>query len=399
MQEAPRILFAIQSYAKGAAATADISADLIDHIAACGFRTDVFCSNNNSNPRHNRAPVHERHGLIDIHRWNSPLSISGRYNQLFYLCGLFLYTIVHGHKYSIVVTTDEPYGACFIVALIRLLYPRIRLICWVMDIGYVRTARQKGKAVKRMLVSLIGRAISWSYRRAAKVVVLGSCMRRLLERQGISPLRLIEIPPWPPLDPLRALPAIESSFPDAPLAILYSGHLGRWHEVPAIIKMLQESRSLPVRFEFSAVGEGMSKIREFASCNPTSKVVFRGRVAVESLRRHLEDAHIHLATLAIDMEGTCVPSKVYAAMCVGRPVIFVGPRNCQAAIDIEASNGGFVITPGDHEALLSTIRSLAANPEICCVLGANALAWYEKHRARRVALQQWTDMVSPLLAL
>jgi glycosyltransferase involved in cell wall biosynthesis len=398
VDDVPRLLFAIPSYAKDAAATADIMADLIDHMAACGLRADVFCSNNNSSSRKRRAPVYERHGLVEIHRWSSPLRISGRYNQLYYLFGLFIYTLVNGHKYRVVVTTDEPYGASFIIALLRICYPRIRPICWVPDIGYIRTGRQTGQPAKRFVVRLVGSVVSWSYRRATRVVVLGSCMRRLMEQQGISPHKLVEIPPWPPIDPDQTLLAVESSFPDAPLTILYSGHLGPWHEVSTIMKMLEESSSLAIRFVFSAVGEGMSRIREFANRSPTGQVVFQDRVAVGDLRRHLEAAHIHLATLAIDMEGTCVPSKVYAAMCVGRPVIFIGPRDCQAARDIEAANGGFVIAPDDEQALLCTIQSLAANPGSCRILGANALAWYKKHKSRRVALNQWSEMVHTLLS-
>ena len=55
------------------------------------------------------------------------------------------------------------------------------------------------------------------------------------------------------------------------------------------------------------------------------------------------------------MVGLSVPSKVYAIMAAGRPMLYIGPKGSEAAVLIEEADCGTVIEPGDFAGALDAV--------------------------------------------
>ncbi len=52
-----------------------------------------------------------------------------------------------------------------------------------------------------------------------------------------------------------------------------------------------------------------------------------------------------------------MPSKLQAAFGLGRPVIFVGPRDSEPADWIAESGGGWIVAEGDVDGLLQAVAA------------------------------------------
>ena len=94
------------------------------------------------------------------------------------------------------------------------------------------------------------------------------------------------------------------------------------------------------------------------------------------------------------MLGTCVPSKTYGALAYGRPVVFIGRKECQAAKDILEANAGRVVENADE--LVAAIEDFLSNPETLELCSYNARkAFLEKHCAQAV-FKKWDELIEEI---
>jgi UDP-N-acetylglucosamine:LPS N-acetylglucosamine transferase len=91
------------------------------------------------------------------------------------------------------------------------------------------------------------------------------------------------------------------------------------------------------------------------------------------------------------MLGTCVPSKTYGALAYGRPVVFIGPKECLAAQDVLEANAGRVVENADE--LVDAVKEFLANREKLEICSLNARkAFLEKHCAQAV-FRKWDQLL------
>jgi hypothetical protein len=83
----------------------------------------------------------------------------------------------------------------------------------------------------------------------------------------------------------------------------------------------------------------------------------------------MESGDVHLISMAEDAAGLLVPSKLYSALAVRRPCIFVGPVQSEAARVINDFKAGAVVPQDEPEILAQTIIGLRSNSE----------AWFSAH--------------------
>ena len=105
-----------------------------------------------------------------------------------------------------------------------------------------------------------------------------------------------------------------------------------------------DGAAAPVRFIFAGSGPRLGLVRDaLASCR---NVEFRPPAPLEELATSLAGADVHLACMSEELLGLVVPSKIYGALAVGRPCVFLGPSPSEAARVFAESGRGVVLPPG-----------------------------------------------------
>jgi hypothetical protein len=77
----------------------------------------------------------------------------------------------------------------------------------------------------------------------------------------------------------------------------------------------------------------------------------------------MESGDVHLISMREDAAGMLVPSKLYAALAVGRPCIFVGPEQSETAKVITDFHAGAIVHQGDARALADKILQYRTSGE------------------------------------
>jgi len=129
---------------------------------------------------------------------------------------------------------------------------------------------------------------------------------------------------------------------------------------------------------FAGGGRRLDEVKSGAAADPAARVEVLPYVPQADLAASLRAADVHLVSLRSGWEGLIVPSKLQAAFASGRPVIFVGPSESEAADWVVASGGGWRVDEGDVPSLLAAVGEARDTAERVR-RGAAALAYARSH--------------------
>ena len=185
-----------------------------------------------------------------------------------------------------------------------------------------------------------------------------------------------QLAPWPENkpNPLRA----ERGWGANEVVFLYSGNMGLGHRFNEFLEAARRLGASGPRWVFAGGGKRRSEVEAFSRANPGAGINILGYAPHDSLGAHLCAADVHLASLDSAWQGLMVPSKLQGSFAVGRPVLYVGGRQCETAAWIQASGGGWIVDADDVDGLLAAIQQ-ALDPDERRRRGQAALAFARQH--------------------
>jgi colanic acid biosynthesis glycosyl transferase WcaI len=117
-----------------------------------------------------------------------------------------------------------------------------------------------------------------------------------------------------------------------------------------------------IRFLFVGGGVGKKAVEAFVQERKLSNVLCLPYQPLAELRNSLSAADVHVVSLGENMVGIIHPCKVYGAMTVGRPVLFVGPRPSHVSDLLEQHEFGLRIGHGDVDGAVRAIQGFRDMP-------------------------------------
>ena len=288
-----------------------------------------------------------------------------------------------------VVTVDVPLGIRVLAEIWRRLEPFRHHIAWTMDLYGLQPKCRPG--VKRSSDAARRFIEVTSLRATELIVTLGDCMAGLI--WSSTGRTSTVIPLWQDdnwLTPEAAEPALSGEDVD----FIYSGHAGAAHPLVPLADAIRTARNSGARVRLSIVGHGTSvaEVHEWLKANPGAGVAVSKPLTREAALKRLRAADVHVAILSAEFAGTCVPSKTYAAMALGKPVLFLGPASSQAAVDVAQSCGGLVVEPLEGADASAAIEKLQ-DANVRAQMGMRARAFYVSQRTLDAALDRWVPLI------
>jgi glycosyltransferase involved in cell wall biosynthesis len=203
----------------------------------------------------------------------------------------------------------------------------------------------------------------WFRRRVDTFQVLGEDQRRLLVAGGIAHERITlkrDIPPIPITG--KEMPAQRPSVLGSRKVLLYSGNFGVAHEIDTVVEgfIRHHDAGGPFGLWLNASGSGLRSIvgRLHAARIPLAQTE---PGPLDQLPAILAAADAHLITLRVGFSGLVLPSKIYACLSSGRPILFVGPKSSDVhLLCTEAKHPGYQqVDPGDVDGFARALARLA----------------------------------------
>lgn len=346
-------------------------ADVTRSLAGRGHRVIVLTSNRGyENPKNRYVSSEVRDGVA-VRRL--PFSSLGKSSLPMRLIGAALFLaqclaigLTARRVDGILVSTSPP--MCGVLALLIGYIRRIPYIFWLMDLNPDQAIVLGKVAPSSPLARVYARANRWVFRRAAALIVLDRFMAdRLKERYSIE--RTVDIiPPWPHDDVLEDVrcelnPFIDDHRLAGKFVVMYSGNHSPASPLNTLVQAalnLKEHSTL----HFAFIGGGAEKAnidRIVREQNPPN-ILSLPYQPLEILKYSLSAADVHVVTLGDNMPGIIHPCKVYGAMSVRRPILYIGPVNSHVSDLLATEEIGWQVNHGDVDGLASLLRRIAEMP-------------------------------------
>ena len=392
-----RFVFINRFYWPDEPATAQLLADLAEALVAIGHSVSVVASHPGG-----KQPTSEIHRGVAIFRVRGArLNRSGLFGKLaefvtFYVGSLCVVIAKVRSRDIVVPLTDPPLlgVGVWIAARLR----GAKLVHWVQDIYPEIAIALTSQRWLQILAPL--RDLAW--RRAEACVVLGIDMARVLEKAGVKTARLALVPNWAPAglsaqssaaaDGLRARWGLTGKF-----VVLYSGNLGRVHDLTPMLDVAEHLRTHPnIVFLFIGAGAQLPTLKSTAESRGLTNIRFHPPRTRADLAVSLALGDLHLVTVLPGCESFVFPSKLYGIAAVGRPVLFVGPKECEIATVIEKNRFGRTFSREQIAPMAQAILGLSIAQAECAEMGRAAAAFSVVSGGAVEAARRWAALAGSL---
>jgi glycosyltransferase involved in cell wall biosynthesis len=379
-----RLLFLNRSFWPDPEATGQFLAELCEDLSAEHEITFVAGPSYHVATKVRGAWRREAVGKVAIIRtWGTTLPKTRLAARLVNLGSYYLLAALAAlrlNKPDVIVAETDPPLLGALGAMLKQLWG-CRLLYNVRDL-YPDIAEATGGVKSRALLRLLEVSNSFAYSHADLIVVLGQDMARRIVGKGVPQKKVVVVPDWVDTQQIRPVEKTQfrAEFGDRFL-VMYSGNLGLSQQLESVLeaaRRLHHDRQIA----FLLIGEGARKrwLHEQTVRMKLTNVRFFPYQPKENLSESLSAADLHMVPMMRGAAGCMVPSKIYGIMAAGRPFVAMMEESAEVARFASEFRIGYVIPPGDAEALAHTIQDAAANREGLAAMGL---------RARRLAEQQF----------
>jgi glycosyltransferase involved in cell wall biosynthesis len=371
------VLFINRVYPPAPGATGDLLAVLAEDLAARGWRVTVIAGR----PAGVTVRAEERRGVCLEWVGGLPFTRASHWRRALGYLSLYpamLWRAWRLPRHDVAVFLTDPPLQFLLGGWVRLLKGS-RLVHWAQDI-YPELAEELG-VLRRSgwLARCLRRLAARALRRFDAVVVIGACMRERMLARGLAPARVLTIPNWAdtavvkPLSREHNRRRAEWGVADR-FVVMYAGNFGLAHDFTAVLDaaaVLQRERPDVV---FVLVGEGprLKDVQGRAAAEGLNNIRFLPPQPGERLAETLAAGDVHLVSMQDALCGLVVPSKIYGVLAAGRPAIFLGPAESEAAQLLNAEKCGTVLPRADGRELAAAIAHWADNDAARTAAGQRA---------------------------
>jgi len=360
-----RILLLNQCFYPDVVSTAQHLTDLATALAARGHEVTVIASDRGYDDPSKRFKRRERWNDIEIIRIpslsfgkNSRWRRAFNFGSFLLVCALRLLAM---RRSDVVVALTSPPLISFLAALFVKL--KGGSFCfWVMDLNPDEAIAAGWLDEKSLASRVLQRMLNYSFRVAARTVVLDRFMKERVVAKGFDPARIAIVPPWSHDDHVqyssggreefRRRHALAEKF-----VVMYSGNHSPCHPLDTLV---DAARAIKERAEivFCFIGGGSEqvKVRELATQQGLTNVKCLPYQPLDELSSSLSAADLHVIVMGDKFVGIVHPCKVYNIMSIGAPALYIGPSPSHVADIASLPQGRFFIAAhGDVDGVTAAI--------------------------------------------
>ena len=365
--------------------------DLAEELIEEGHVVTVYCSSYAYENNKIKFPLSENHKGIQIRRINNTgfgkkytigrLMDFASFNFLLF----FKLLLLKRNSYDTVIgMTSPPLVSLLGVYLTR--RKKMKFIYWVMDLQ-PELAIASGLVKKdSFLAKLLERIGNYIIRNADAIIVLDKYMRDYILKRGGTKEHIYIVPIWPVMDehyegsrlqnPFR----IENQFNER-LVVMYSGNHSYVHPLDTLLEAILRLQSDPY-FLFVFIGGGVRKkdVTAFAEEHELKNIIQLPYQPRNNIHISLGSSDLQVVIMGDAQVGYTHPNKIYGAMYLGKPVLYIGPDKSHITDILKESEGNILVKHGQSNELVMKLLSFKLNDE-----GQNAQIGSQNRRKMETA--------------
>jgi glycosyltransferase involved in cell wall biosynthesis len=279
------------------------------------------------------------------------------------------------------------------------LFFRQPYICLIYDLYPDAVVELEVLPSHHWLVKLWDRFNRQIWRRAKSIIVLSSTMKdRIVAKHPQIESKITVIHSWADTSFIKPIPkqnnwfAREHNLLDK-FTVIYSGNIGRCHDVSTIMEAARLLRNEPIQFVF--IGSGAKKLTcsRIANIRTLHNCLFLPFQNKKHLPHTLTSGDLALVSIAPGLEGVVVPSKLYGVLAAGLPVAAICESHSYLKQLIAEAGCGATFENGNAVALAEFIRYLSVNPDRATQMSRASRRYCESHFTPEIIAKEYANVV------
>ncbi len=396
-----QLMILTQFYPPDFAATGQLIEELVKQLGQQNVDVSVFTGQPGYAFAEGDAPKMEQSERIKVRRSRASqfLPQKGKaLNGLLFAIRAVFHLIMQARRYQVLlVTTAPPFLP--VVGYLANLFLGIPYVCLLYDL-YPDIAIELDIVKDTHPIARLWKFINKRvWKRSAQIIVLSSSMKeRIVAHCPEVETKISIIHSWSNADQIFPREKQNNWFAQQhdlvePFVVLYSGNMGRCHDVDTLFEAAQLLRDESILFV--CIGGGakrrllIEKVRDAALRN----FKFLPYQEKSALPYSLTSSDLSLVSVAKGMEGLVAPSKLYPAMAAGRPIAAICSPDSYLGSLLADAGGGAVFDNGESEKLADYIFRLSQDREESIRVGQSGRNYMRANFTPELIAQQYLKVL------
>lgn len=238
------------------------------------------------------------------------------------------------------------------------------------------------------LYSFVKKLFDSSYSSVSRCIALGKDMADIIKSKTKDKVPVLVIENW--ADTERIKPDVKKDYTDK-IVIKFSGNIGRVQGLEDLFHVIKRVTNKNLLFIFAGSGAVLHKLKRIKDELKLDNIVFEDAYPKEKEYVVLNNCDISLICLGKSMYGLGVPSKAYNCMSVGKPLLFVGPKDSEIYCEVLDNHMGWSFYP-DEQNLIDFLNELDSHAYCFSSLGSNARKCAETKYSKEIILEKYKEL-------
>jgi glycosyltransferase involved in cell wall biosynthesis len=402
-QQSIKLSVITQFFPPDYAATGQLIEELVRHLEQLGIDIEVFTSQPGYAFGTHNAPGVEQAGRVRIQRSRTAQMWPGRIrgkavNGVLYTLRAALHLLKAGPRNNILLVTTAPPFLPLLGYLAYVLF-RIPYVCILYDL-YPDIAIALGVVSKQHWLArgwqMLNKRI---WRNAKAIIVLSPAMKQQVAASCPQIADKISvIHSWSDPDWIVPIAKQENWFAwkhnlVKKFTVLYSGNLGRCHDMNTILEAARELQDEPI--QFVCIGGGAKREELIGQVNQLGlqNFAFLPYQDKQVLPYSLTACDLSLVSVDACTENLVTPSKIYSALASGRPLAVICSQYSYLRQLIAEADCGHAFENGDSHGLAQFIRLLSRDKQLAERMGKAGRQYLRSHFTPKIISKQYLDVL------
>jgi glycosyltransferase involved in cell wall biosynthesis len=377
-------------------ATSQLMTDLAKGLSQHGTTVNIFTGTQS------QGTISSSLTQININRAFSPIKSSNSIfskisSSIFFLLSAFIHIIFHqSGNTPLLIASNPPYagilGICFKLSkggkyyfLLQDIFPESAVMSGIIQPNSIS-------------FKFFNKLIYLTCKHAQSTIVLSSSMQALLEKkypQIETKIKVIEnwsIENIPICDKQNNKFAQTHNLTEI-FTVLYSGNMGRLHDIETIAAAATILKDKPIQFVFIGDGAKTKILEQVIQTHQLKNILLLPFQPRELLPLTLTACDISLVSLIPGAESIVAPSKFNGMVAAGRGIVAISTPNSYIDQLLTKSGAGINTPPNQPEQLAEIILELSQQPERVKIMGKKARKLYENQYRFERALKEYEQVL------
>ena len=392
-----KIAIVTQYFFPSQAATSQLMTDLVKGLAEHEIQVNVFTgiqSNGSNSESLNSVKIDRAFATIK----SSTNIFSKITSSIFFLVGALWYVIFSVPiNTPLLIASNPPYAG--ILGILFNIVRRGKYYFLLQDIFPESAVMSEIIKQNSILYQFFSKLIYLTYKYSEYIIVLSTSMQEFLEKKypDLKPkIKVIEN--WA-IEDIPVVSKPENNFAkqhklNEMFTVLYSGNLGRLHDIETITEAAKILKDEPIKFVFIGDGAKTKIVKQAIENYQLQNILLLPYQPRELLPLSLTACDISLVSLIPGAESIVAPSKLYGMLAAGRGIISISVPNSYIDKLLTNSGCGVNVPPDNPQQLADIIRQLARDNQKVKSMGEMARQLYETRYTFKRALEEYEKLLS-----